>query len=42
MNPDGGSGVNGLVKLTQQEGGKVKMNVKITGLTEGQHGFHIH
>ena len=42
MNPDGGSGVNGLVKITHPKGGKSKINVRITGLAEGQHGFHIH
>ena len=42
MNPDGGSGVNGLVKLTHKQGEKIKMNIKITGLAPGEHGFHIH
>ena len=42
MNPDGGSSVNGLVKLTQVEGGKTKIVADITGLTPGEHGFHIH
>ena len=42
MNPDGGSGVNGLVKLTHPQGGKCKISAEITGLKPGQHGFHIH
>ena len=42
MNPDGGSNVKGLVKLTHAQGEKCKMNVKIEGLTPGEHGFHIH
>ena len=42
MNPDGGSGVNGLVKLTQEHGKQTKISAKITGLTPGEHGFHIH
>jgi (4S)-4-hydroxy-5-phosphonooxypentane-2,3-dione isomerase len=35
MNPDGGSGVNGLVKLTHVEGEKCKIHVRITGLAPG-------
>merc|ERR1711935_1320436 len=42
MNPDGGSGVSGIVKMTQTEGQKVKIVADIKGLTPGQHGFHIH
>ena len=42
MNPDGGSGVNGLVKMTQVEGQKVQISAQITGLAKGTHGFHIH
>ena len=42
MNPDGGSGVSGLVKLVQTEGGKCKITAEIKGLTPGEHGFHIH
>ena len=42
MNPDGDSGVKGLVKLTQPQGGKTKIVAEISGLTPGQHGFHIH
>ena len=42
MNPDGGSGVNGLVKLVHVQGQKCKITADITGLKPGQHGFHIH
>ena len=42
MNPDGNSGVNGLVKMIQTEGQKVKIHAEFTGLTPGLHGFHIH
>ena len=42
MNPDGGSGVNGLVKFVHPKGGKCKINARFTGLKEGLHGFHIH
>ena len=42
MNPDGDSGVKGLVKLVQEHGGKTKISAEITGLAPGLHGFHIH
>ena len=42
MNPDGGSGVNGVVKMIHPKGGKCKISAEITGLTPGLHGFHIH
>ena len=42
LNPDGGSGVSGIAKLTQVEGEQVEINVEIKGLTPGLHGFHIH
>jgi len=35
MNQEGGSGVNGLVKLTHVEGEKCKIHVRITGLAPG-------
>ena len=42
MNPDGDSGVSGVVKLVQPAGGKTKITAEIKGLAPGQHGFHIH
>merc|ERR1712166_1260028 len=42
MNPDGGSSVSGIVKMSQTEGQKVKIVADLKGLTPGQHGFHIH
>ena len=42
MHPDGGSGVTGVVKLEQPQGGKTKIVAEIKGLTPGKHGFHIH
>ena len=42
LKEDGNSGVNGVVKFTQVEGENVKIHAEITGLTPGQHGFHIH
>ena len=42
MKEDHASGVNGLVKMTQQEGGKVRITANITGLKPGKHGFHVH
>ena len=43
MNPDGGSGVSGVVKLVQPKaGGKTKVTAELTGLAPGVHGFHIH
>ena len=42
MNPDGDSGVKGLVKLVHTEGQKCKITAEISGLKPGLHGFHIH
>mgnify|MGYP006299699935 CR=1 FL=1 len=42
LRPDGGSGVNGCVKFVQPQGGKVRVVAEISGLTEGDHGFHVH
>ena len=42
LNPDGDSGVKGVVKFVQQVGGKVTIQASITGLAPGLHGFHIH
>ena len=39
---DKGSGVNGLCKFVQQEGGKVQIVAEVSGLTPGKHGFHVH
>ncbi|EGR32357.1 copper/zinc superoxide dismutase family protein [Ichthyophthirius multifiliis] len=41
LNPDGGSGVSGLVKLVQQ-GDQVTITATVNGLKTGLHGFHIH
>ena len=42
MRPDGGSGVNGVVKFVQPAGGKTRVVAEITGLSPGDHGFHVH
>merc|ERR1712070_817313 len=42
MNPDGDSGVKGLVKLVQKNDGACRISAHIIGLTPGEHGFHIH
>jgi Cu/Zn superoxide dismutase len=39
---DNGSGVNGVVKFTQTEGGKCRIQAEVTGLKAGKHGFHVH
>jgi Cu-Zn family superoxide dismutase len=38
----GTSNVEGVVTLLQEDDGPTKVNVKITGLTPGKHGFHLH
>ncbi|KAL9269712.1 Superoxide dismutase [Cu-Zn], chloroplastic-like protein [Drosera capensis] len=38
----GSSEVEGVVTLTQEDDGPTAVNVKITGLTPGPHGFHLH
>ncbi|KAJ4903146.1 hypothetical protein Rs2_17097 [Raphanus sativus] len=38
----GNSDVEGVVTLTQDDSGPTKVNVRITGLTPGPHGFHLH
>ncbi|XP_051781723.1 superoxide dismutase [Cu-Zn] [Erpetoichthys calabaricus] len=38
----GASEVSGTVFFTQQENGPVKVTGKITGLSPGHHGFHVH
>ncbi|KAK4482665.1 hypothetical protein RD792_009830 [Penstemon davidsonii] len=38
----GTSTVEGVVTLTQEDEGPTTVNVRITGLTPGKHGFHLH
>ncbi|KAL8153816.1 hypothetical protein V2J09_011576 [Rumex salicifolius] len=38
----GTSDVEGVVTLTQDDDGPTTVNVRITGLTPGLHGFHLH
>ncbi|WRX33759.1 Superoxide dismutase [Theobroma cacao] len=38
----GDSKVEGVVTLTQDDDGPTTVNVRITGLTPGPHGFHLH
>ncbi|KAI7733504.1 hypothetical protein M8C21_028772 [Ambrosia artemisiifolia] len=38
----GTSSVEGVVTLTQEDTGPTTVNVKISGLTPGPHGFHLH
>eukprot|EP00250_Pteridium_aquilinum_P004006 c14260_g1_i1 orf=194-808(+) len=38
----GSSKVEGVVSLTQEDDGPTTVKVKITGLTPGNHGFHLH
>lgn len=38
----GSSQVEGVVNLTQEDSGPTTVNVKITGLAPGKHGFHLH
>ncbi|XP_020230978.1 superoxide dismutase [Cu-Zn], chloroplastic [Cajanus cajan] len=38
----GNSSVQGLVTLTQQQNGATTVNVRVSGLTPGPHGFHLH
>ena len=42
LKEDGNSGVNGIVHFVQPLGGKTRIVAHITGLTEGEHGFHVH
>src|SRR5262245_29674262 len=39
--PTKGSKAEGRITFTE-DGGKVKVHAEITGLTPGEHGFHIH
>ncbi|KAM0856233.1 hypothetical protein ACQ4PT_049261 [Festuca glaucescens] len=38
----GTSEVEGVVTLTQEDDGPTSVSVRITGLTPGKHGFHLH
>ncbi|KAE8666737.1 Superoxide dismutase [Hibiscus syriacus] len=38
----GKSKVEGVVTLTQEDDGPTTVNVRVTGLTPGLHGFHLH
>jgi len=38
----GNANVEGVVTLLQEDDGPTKVSVKITGLTPGKHGFHLH
>ncbi|KAK4286407.1 hypothetical protein QN277_002967 [Acacia crassicarpa] len=38
----GSSAVEGVVTLTQEDDGPTTVNVRVTGLTPGPHGFHLH
>ncbi|KAL1323566.1 hypothetical protein HN51_033863 [Arachis hypogaea] len=38
----GNSPVEGVVTLTQDDNGPTTVNVRVTGLTPGLHGFHLH
>ena len=42
LKPDGGSGVQGVVKFSQEPGQKTRVVAEVTGLTPGLHGFHVH
>ena len=42
LKEDGGSGVNGMMKFIQEPGKKCRIFGEMTGLSEGQHGFHVH
>ena len=39
---DEGNKVTGVIHFEQPEGGNTKISWKITGLAEGEHGFHVH
>ena len=43
LKPDGGSGVSGTVTFKQSvKGGTTTITYKVSGLSQGDHGFHVH
>ena len=42
LREDAKSGVNGICKFIQQEGGKTRVIAEMRGLKAGLHGFHVH
>jgi Cu-Zn family superoxide dismutase len=42
MIPTSGSSVKGTVTFTQSTGGGIHVHAEISGLTPGDHGFHVH
>ncbi|KAI3461366.1 hypothetical protein Pfo_018029 [Paulownia fortunei] len=38
----GTSSVEGVVTLTQEDNGPTTVNIRVTGLSPGKHGFHLH
>ena len=42
LKPDLDSGVKGVVRFTQVEGEKTRVQAEVTGLKPGTHGFHVH
>ena len=42
LREDCNSGVSGVVHFIMPEGGKTRIVANLTGLTEGDHGFHVH
>lgn len=41
LEPRSGSGVSGIVRFTQS-GDALRVEAKVSGLTPGEHGFHVH
>jgi Cu-Zn family superoxide dismutase len=42
LKEDGASGVSGVTYFTQEPGKDTLVQAKMTGLTAGKHGFHVH
>ena len=42
MQEDHHSGVHGIVKMIQEEGGRVQIFAELYGMKPGLHGFHVH